>query len=64
MRFEQCVKDRLLIKISPSTDMIQKERWNAEYDLERARNSYDEEDFNGQLCKPIMRCFMQQRPWF
>ena len=43
--FERCVKERRLIKIKPSNEMIQKEIESAEYDLERARNSLDEEDF-------------------
>lgn len=43
--FEHCVKERRLIKIKPSNEMIQKELESAEYDLERARNSLEEEDF-------------------
>ena len=43
--FEQCVKERKLIKFKPSQDMIQKELSSAEYDLERAKNSLNEEDF-------------------
>lgn len=43
--FERCVKERRLIKIKPSKEMIQKELDSAEYDLERARNSLEEEDF-------------------
>ena len=43
--FERCVKERRLIKIKPSNEMIQKELDSAEYDLERARNSLEEEDF-------------------
>jgi len=43
--FERCVKERRLIKIKPSNEMIQKEIDSAEYDLERARNSLEEGDF-------------------
>jgi uncharacterized protein (UPF0332 family) len=43
--FERCVKERRLVKIKPSKEMIQKELESAEYDLERARNSLDQEDF-------------------
>jgi uncharacterized protein (UPF0332 family) len=43
--FERCVKERRLIKIKPSNEMIQKELESAEYDLERARNSLNQEDF-------------------
>ena len=43
--FERCIKERGLIKIKPSKEMIQKELDSSEYDLERARNSLEEEDF-------------------
>ncbi len=43
--FERCIKERRLVKIKPSKEMIQKELESAEYDLERARNSLDQEDF-------------------
>lgn len=43
--FNRCVQERRLVKITPSDEMIQKELESAEYDLERAKNSLDEEDF-------------------
>jgi len=43
--FERCIKERRIIKIKPSNEMIQKELDSAEYDLERAINSPEEEDF-------------------
>ncbi len=43
--FECCIKERRLIKIKPSNEMIQKELESAEYDFERARNSFEEGDF-------------------
>jgi len=43
--FERCIKERRLIKIKPSKEMTQKELDSAEYDLQRARNSLEEEDF-------------------
>ena len=43
--FERCINERRLIKIKSSKEMIQKELSSAEYDLERARNSLNEEDF-------------------
>lgn len=43
--FERCLKERRLVKIKPSNKIIQKELESAEYDLERARNSFNEEDF-------------------
>jgi len=32
--FERCIKERRIIKIKPSNEMIQKELDSAEYDLE------------------------------
>jgi len=43
--FERCIKERRLIKIKPSKEIIQKELESAEYDLERAKNSLNEGDF-------------------
>ncbi len=43
--FERCIKERRLIKIKPSNEIIKKEVESSEYDLERARNSLDEGDF-------------------
>ena len=43
--FERCIKERRLVAIKISKEMIQKELESAEYDLERARNSLEEEDF-------------------
>jgi uncharacterized protein (UPF0332 family) len=43
--FERCIKQRRLTKIKPSNQIIQKEIENSEYDLKRARNSFDESDF-------------------
>ena len=43
--FERCIKERRLVKIKPSNEMIQKELDSAEYDLKRARNSLEEGDF-------------------
>ena len=43
--FERCIKERRLVKIKPLKEMIQKEVESAEYDLERAKNSLEEDDF-------------------
>ena len=43
--FERCIKERRLMKIRSSKEIIQKEVESSEYDLERARNSLDEGDF-------------------
>jgi len=43
--FKRCIKERRLVKINASKDMIQKEISSAEYDLERARSSLKEDDY-------------------
>ena len=42
--FERCIKERRLVKIKPSNEMIHRELDSAEYDLERAENSLEEGD--------------------
>ena len=59
--FERCVKERRLIKIKPSNEMIQKEIESAEYDLERARNSLMKKISNGLMCNHIIPCFTLQK---
>lgn len=43
--FEQCIKERHLIKMRASNEMIQKEITSAEYDLERSKESIKDEDY-------------------
>ena len=43
--FKRCIKQRQLIKINPSKEMIQKEIDSLGYDLKRAKNSMEEGDF-------------------
>ena len=55
--FERCIKERRLIKIKPSNEMIQKELDSAEYDLERSRNSLEEEDFKWAVVQSYYSMF-------
>ena len=55
--FERCIKERRIIKIKPSNEMIQKELDSAEYDLERARNSLEEEDFKWAVIQSYYSMF-------
>ena len=43
--FERCMKERHLIKMRASHEMIQKEITSAEYDLERSKESMKNEDY-------------------
>ena len=43
--FKRCIKERKLLKINATKDMIKKEISSAKYDLERARSNLKEEDF-------------------
>lgn len=43
--FERCVKERRLIKINATKEMIQKEISTAEYDLNRSKGSTKDEDY-------------------
>ena len=42
--FEKCLKERRLLKVEPSPDMIAKEMQSAGYDLGRAADSLGEDD--------------------
>jgi uncharacterized protein (UPF0332 family) len=43
--FERCIKERHLIKMKVSHEMIEKEISSAEYDLERSKESMKNEDY-------------------
>ncbi len=43
--FEKCLKDRRIIKIEPTSEMMVKEMTSAEYDLTRAEESLFVKDF-------------------
>jgi uncharacterized protein (UPF0332 family) len=42
--FEKCLKENRLVRMEPSKDIILKEMENARFDLQRAKNSYKEDD--------------------
>jgi len=43
--FEQCIKERHLLTIKASKEMIEKEITSAEYDLSRSKESIQDEDY-------------------
>lgn len=43
--FEQCIKERHLIKIKATSEMIEKEITSAKYDLERSNKSMKDGDY-------------------
>jgi len=43
--FEICLKERKIVKIKPSIEMIKKETKNAEYDLARSKESLSKKDY-------------------
>jgi len=43
--FERCIKERHLLKIKPTSEMIEKEITSAEYDLERSKESMNDKDY-------------------
>ena len=45
MTFERCLKERRIVKIETSQEMIDKELKGAEYDFSKAENSFDNNDF-------------------
>lgn len=43
--FERCIKERLLLTIKATEEMIDKESTSAEYDLSRSKESMQDEDY-------------------
>ena len=55
--FEKCVRDKKLIEIEPSREMIDKEMKDAEFDLSRARNSFEEQDYKWTMVQAYYSMF-------
>jgi hypothetical protein len=58
--FERCSKERRLIKIKPSKEIIQKELESARYDLNELEIVWMREILNGLLYSHIIQCIMLQ----
>lgn len=55
--FEKCVKEKKLVEIEASKEMIEKEIKDAEFDLLRARNSFEENDYKWTMVQAYYSMF-------
>jgi uncharacterized protein (UPF0332 family) len=51
MDIKECINKRFLIKYKPDPELSQKEFNEAEYDLEQARKSFEDEDYKWSIVK-------------
>jgi uncharacterized protein (UPF0332 family) len=61
MDIKECLEKRFLIKIKPDDKLIEKELNEAEYDLEKAQKTFDEEDFKWGIVKSYYAIFHAAR---
>lgn len=61
MDIRECLKKRFLIEIKSSEDLIKKEIEEAEYDFEKAKKAFDEEDYKWSIIKGYYSMFHAAR---
>lgn len=57
MRIEECVEKRYLVRTKPDKELIQKEVREADYDLEKAENTFREKDYKWSIVKSYYAMF-------
>lgn len=55
--FERCIKERHLLRIKTTNEMIKKEIASAEYDLDRSKESMKNEDYKWALVQAYYSMF-------
>lgn len=61
MNIRECLEQRFLIKTKPAEDLIQKEFSEAEYDLEKAKKAFEDEDYKWSIVKSYYCMFHAAR---
>lgn len=61
MDITECLAKRFLIKTKPAKDLIEKEFSEAEYDLEKAEKTFDDEDYKWAIIKSYYCIFHAAR---
>lgn len=49
MDINECLKKRFLVKITPKEDLVKKEIEECEYDFEKAKKAFDDDDFKWSI---------------
>lgn len=61
MEIQECLEKRFLVKIEPAEDLIEKELKEAGYDLEKAKNAFEDEDYKWCIVKAYYTIFHASR---
>ena len=61
MNIQDCLRERFLVKIKPASDLIQKEIAEANYDLEKAKKAFSDEDWKWAIVKTYYSMFHAAR---
>ena len=61
MNINECLEKGYLVKITPKEDLIKKELEEAEYDLDKAKKSFDDEDFKWSIVMSYYTIFHSGR---
>ena len=61
MDIDECIEKRFLEKIKPATDLVEKELREAEYDIEKAENAFEDEDYKWCIVKAYYTIFHAAR---
>ena len=61
MDINECIEKRFLEKIKPAIDLVEKELREAEYDIEKAENAFEDEDYKWCIVKAYYTIFHAAR---
>lgn len=61
MDIKECLEKGYLVKIKPKEDLIKKEIEEAEYDLDKARKAFDDEDYKWSIVMSYYTMFHAAR---
>ena len=61
MDIDECIKERFLVRVKPSKDLIEKEIKEAKYDLEKAEVALSQEDSKWSIVKSYYSMFHSAR---
>ena len=61
MNINECLEKGYLVRITKKEDLIKKELEEAEYDLDKAKKSFDDEDFKWSIVMSYYTIFHSGR---
>ena len=61
MDIDECIRERFLTRIRPARDLVEKELKETEYDINKARLTFEEEDYKWRIVKSYYAMFHAAR---